>query len=728
MLIVGFLLLPLVELNAQSNNKELLKGIKLVHNERYKQALPILENVITKEPKNAKALYYFGVCNLQLSHNKKGMDFLKKGLSIDPDIDKEHQLYWLGLGYHYNYKFDDAISVFTKLKKNLHKNDIRIDYINKFLKEIAHAKEHQKVRPEYYVENLEGGVNSKHSEHSPLISSNGRTLYFTSRQNKLIGKKEKMGDHYMEDIMISTIDNNLRWSTPSLLSSNVINDNRHEASVQLFENDTKMIVYKHKRNGDLYIIEKDKNSWSKPLPFDKDQINTKHFESHGFLLPDGNTIYFTSSRFGDLDIFKSTKDDNGKWTEAVMLSTEINTSHDEDAPFITADGKTMYFSSTGHNSIGGFDIFISHFDEHAGKWGKAKQLSPPINTPQDDMYLVMDKTDTFGFFASNRAGGKGEKDIYKLGRIFPFNVKGLVASESTKKPLKDIKLSFFDEKYNEKKICDNNDAGNYTTELNCNATYKVSFFSNDYKEGEEAFHQDNIELPISKKRGNTYDKNFFLPESALVKLLRNYTLEGLVSSVVDTSPMNGVVQIKNNNTNKIFESKITDGKFNLLLKAALGDDCSISVTRSDDVSYPNIGSFKTSTEALINKDLILNTDNATTTSNQTTIKKELKFVNFDFDKSKLTNATKKILNKIAKYPDEEITRIILIGHTDNTGSDSYNEKLSKRRVKGVLKYLLKKGIARKKISLVFEGEKSPIASNDTDAGQSKNRRVEIKIN
>jgi Tol biopolymer transport system component len=131
---------------------------------------------------------------------------------------------------------------------------------------------------------------------------------------------------------------------------------------------------------------------------------------------DGNTIYFSSNRpggLGGLDIYVSCKDNKGNWGPATNLGAPVNTSRDDDAPFIHADGQTLYFSSRGHAGMGGYDIYRSSFDGTAG-WSQPENLGYPINTAGEDSYFVLSADNKHGYYASAKEGGHGEKDIYLI--------------------------------------------------------------------------------------------------------------------------------------------------------------------------------------------------------------------------------------------------------------------------------------------------------------------------
>ncbi|MBW8048762.1 MAG: OmpA family protein [Cytophagales bacterium] len=143
-------------------------------------------------------------------------------------------------------------------------------------------------------------------------------------------------------------------------------------------------------------------------------INSNCTEPSVSVTADGQTLYFSSTKpdiYGDLDIFVSHKKKNGKWGKSTRLGPEINTEYDEDAPFILPDGKTLYFSSRGHKGMGDYDVFRTILDEN-GKWSEPENIGYPVNTAENDIYFVFSNDGKRGYFSSYRKEGYGEQDIY----------------------------------------------------------------------------------------------------------------------------------------------------------------------------------------------------------------------------------------------------------------------------------------------------------------------------
>ncbi|NJO00444.1 MAG: OmpA family protein [Bacteroidia bacterium] len=260
-------------------------------------------------------------------------------------------------------------------------------------------------------------------------------MVFTSRRENTTGGKVDFSDNiFFEDIYISTYDNG-QWSSPQNLP---INRKYHDAGAAVSSDGRELYLYHDdkKTKGDLYVSTYNPadDSWTKPKKLN-DNVNSKYQETSLSLSADGTTIYFASDRpggLGGLDIYMSKKDANGEWGPAANLGKPINTEYDDDAPFLTFDSKTFYFSSRGHNSMGGYDVFKS---ESVGtdQWGEPVNMGYPINGPDDDAHLVLTYDNKKGYYVSDAPDGYGYEDIYTLSApketLVRLDKKGLTITE-----------------------------------------------------------------------------------------------------------------------------------------------------------------------------------------------------------------------------------------------------------------------------------------------------------
>lgn len=161
---------------------------------------------------------------------------------------------------------------------------------------------------------------------------------------------------------------------------------------------------------------RDDSTWAEPKPI-SDEVNSPHHENSVAIAPDGKTLFFTSDRpggQGGIDIYMSKLDKKGRWGKAVNLGAPVNTPENEDGPFMDYDNKTLYFSSNAHQGMGGYDVFVSEMDSASKTWKEPVNIGYPINTPDDDIYFVKSGNSKYGYYASVKDDGMGEKDIYKV--------------------------------------------------------------------------------------------------------------------------------------------------------------------------------------------------------------------------------------------------------------------------------------------------------------------------
>lgn len=371
----------------------------LSYNEKSK-ALPFLEVAAEKRVKG-----YGGI-------NTAGYDpFDPKERNAPPQVD-----YWLGKAYHLDGQFDKADEYYGKFVASAgDKSDFK-PLAKRGLEQTANARVLMADPKNYLVSNVGPVVNGNYPDFSPVISVDGNALFFTSRRIRPDSSNVDLIDPVaglpFENVYVSYKDRNGKWQAPELLNINPVIG--HFATVNVSADGQTLILYRDDQgDGNLYESKLVGEMWSDPVKMGG-EINTKSWETHGALSADGNTFYFVSNRaggFGGRDIYRVTKLPNGEWSKAQNLGGSVNTQYEEDGVFIHPDGRTMYFSSTGHNSMGGFDIF-STVQQADGSWSTPVNIGYPLNTVDDDVFFVTTADGRRGYFSSDKMGGYGEKDIY----------------------------------------------------------------------------------------------------------------------------------------------------------------------------------------------------------------------------------------------------------------------------------------------------------------------------
>jgi hypothetical protein len=361
------------------------------------------------ETQKSKALYYLEKAVKDVKRNYKDLEPMEKSAPVNA-------YYSYGQALHLNYRFDEAIANYEKFRSYL--KETQKDLLKDTDRQIEIAKNAKlwvSAPVNVVLKNLGDSINSPYPDYSPVLSADENTLIFTSRRPGGTTDEKDDDGLFFEEIYISYKKKDDSWTTPVGISTN-INTPEHEANVSLIADGQTLIIYKGTNGGDLYSCTLEENGWSYPIPMGSD-INSKYWETSACLSPDGNTLFFVSDRPGGLggrDIWKCQKLPNGNWGKAINLGASINTEYDEESPFIHPSGNLLFFSSKGHSTIGGFDIFFSQKDE-TEKWDEPKNLGYPINTTDDDVFYTSSVDGKRGYYASSsRPDGRGEKDIYEM--------------------------------------------------------------------------------------------------------------------------------------------------------------------------------------------------------------------------------------------------------------------------------------------------------------------------
>jgi Tol biopolymer transport system component/outer membrane protein OmpA-like peptidoglycan-associated protein len=405
-------------------------------NENYTAALPLYMQLDSMEKGNANLNFKIGFCYLNAATYKtKSIPYFEEAIK---NIAKKYgegemnekkaplaSYYYLAKAYHLNYEFDKAIEMYEKYKVELGTGTdpkllAEIDDVNHDIETCNNGKELIKNPKKVIVNNLGDAINTKYPEYSPVVSLDEQTLIFTSRREGATSNAKEDNGQYFEDIYISHYEND-KWQKATPIGTN-INTAGHEATVNLSADGQKLLIYKDDNgNGNIYVSELKGDEWGVPQYIGA-PINTSSWESHACFSADNRILYFVSDRpggYGGRDIYKCLKLPNGEWGPAQNLGDKINTKYDEDGVFIHPDGKQIFFSSKGHNSMGGFDIFTSIIDDENGFWSTPVNYGYPVNTTDDDVFLITTADGRRAFFSSDKEGGFGEKDIYMI--MFPEN-------------------------------------------------------------------------------------------------------------------------------------------------------------------------------------------------------------------------------------------------------------------------------------------------------------------
>lgn len=385
----------------------------------YREALSPLFKANKFNSNNSQLNYRIGRCYLMSSvFKEEAIPHLEKALKLNNNVASDIH-YHLGIAYHLSMEFDKAIKEFTIHKASLSgkENASELENTSKKIEECKMAKKMIAKPIRVFIDNFGQPVNTKYPEYGAIISADESIMMFTSRTPSTTGGEiDPLLNEYYEDIYVAKkVDG--KWTTPENMGTPV-NSDRHDATTAVAPDAQRMIIY---REGDLYECKLNGQRWSKPKSLNNN-INTKYHESSASYSSDGKTLYFVSNKpegFGHHDIYvtqwNEKKDD---WGEAKNLGPVINTKYKEEAVLIHPDGKTLYFSSQGHKTMGGYDIFKSTMNDD-GTWNEPENIGYPINTVDDDVFFVINASGRRGYYSSFKADGHGEKDIYMITFLGP---------------------------------------------------------------------------------------------------------------------------------------------------------------------------------------------------------------------------------------------------------------------------------------------------------------------
>lgn len=468
------------------------------------------------------------------------------------------------------------------------------------------------------------------SQYFPALTADGEMLIFTRAIGNAIGGNE---DFYFSKKV------NGEWQKAEAITD--LNTKQSEGA-QCVSTDGQVMYFSGcgradgKGECDIYVTSYKNGKWETAR--NVEELNTTAWEALPSISADKRTLYFSSTRsggFGGRDIWYSTFQ-NGKWGEAKNMGKPINTSADDQAPFIHPDGQTLYFASSGQSGLGGFDILITRKNQD-GTWSQPENPGAPLNTDKNEVSLSVSLDGKYAFFSRTRDNNAyyPKEDIYyfqlqeKARPKLVTYVKATVRDAKTKTPLSST-LKFIDANTRESiQTGETDNSGVFLVTLNVGKKYALTVLKQGYNYYSKEFDLTNAALSLDKPYLLDIELMPFAGVESMPSAHRNFTLNNVNFATAQTEPL--------------------------------------------PESY----------NELDNLVQLLNTN-----------------------------------------PTLEVA---IYGHTDNVGSASSNLSLSEKRAAAIKNYLITKGIAAKRLSSRGFGETQSIESNDTEAGRARNRRTEFSV-
>jgi len=617
------------------------KAMKSFRYGKYESVISYYKGVLRKQPANGSANYYIAESYRLSNRIKEAEPFYAKAGGRGINADSVKLFYAKSL--QANSKYDEARVVLESLETDAKDEKIK-DRAQKEIDGLSYLAKLNEKKSYYKVKNLES-INTPFTEYNAVYSNN--ELYFTSsRANSKI--YEATGTPFTDIYKAETSGANVNASTITPLPALINESNINEGCITFTPDGKTMIFAKGntgKRKGtndvDLYISRYRNGEWSEALPIN---INLPDaWESTPALSADGRTLYFSSNRkggYGDLDLYSAQMDSRGRFGKVKNLGAEINSSGAETFPYVSENGK-MYFSSDGHPGYGMLDIFV--LNRVNGKT-VVENLGQPVNSTADDFGMFLFKPDR-GFFTSNREGGKGDDDIYtfinedpnlKVVNYFLQGITYMIRKDSTREILPNTKVSLLDP--------DGDVMQDFVT-------------GNDGKFLFRVYENENYSL-----LGET--DGFITRRQSYTTVGKSVSLESLKDLITNIT-FDTILVLDRKERNKVF----------VLENIYFGYD-----------------------SADIRRDAAIELDKLVT-----------------------------LLN------DNSDLKIEMGSHTDSVASDAYNIELSQRRAQSTVNYLIQKGIDPNRLVAKGYGESKPIARNthpdgsDNPEGRQRNRRTEFKI-
>jgi len=432
--IITFLLINVIgQKNIDKSDKQALKTAQINLSEgNYIEAFNMYSTLYKKYPENSDVLFGIGVCKL----NRRGEEKDALPILIEAYRNKSSNddiLFYLGEAYHVHHKFDEAQYSFEEYKTNK-KATIAVSEVDKHIEMAINAKKYILNPRNIEIVNIGAPINTLNQESVPVLLPNGTGMFFTSRREGGFSNDKDHQGNYFQDIYYSEYQNH-EWQ--AAVPEEAFNSKLHDGCVSISQDGSTLISYiitedssksKPKYTGDLYYSNYiDSSWWTAPKKFGP-SINSEYQELSACFSLDKKTLYFSSNRpggYGGFDLYKVKQLPSGTWGTPVNLGPVINTKYNEDAPYLHADGETFYFSSEGHSTMGGFDVFKSY--ERANKyWSTPENLGYPINTVENDIYFTISEDNKTAYYSSDRYGSLGKQDIFKIKMLDADNYQEVI--------------------------------------------------------------------------------------------------------------------------------------------------------------------------------------------------------------------------------------------------------------------------------------------------------------
>jgi outer membrane protein OmpA-like peptidoglycan-associated protein len=523
----------------------------------------------------------------------------------------------------------------------------------------------------YSVKNMDFFINSVDPEYTPVFIEDEGLLLYNARYKDFEDEQYTNDNKYYENIYYFDLEE----SAASSYNPGIQQDDHHAVIGKNPDSDTILIFYQNK----IWTssLTEDRLNNIKPLP---EILSNYYFQPHGIFTNYGNTIIFSAMEKpeelgGDLNIYISNKE-NGKWTKPVPLSPIINSEKNEDSPYLSKDGKTLYFSSKGHNSSGGYDFYKSELID--GEWSYPVNLGYPMNSAGDDIYLSFTKDEKNGYFSSNRNGGFGGMDIYSF-EVDKKTIQG-IAKDKNGQPLSEVVVTLINTEDKSEIYATSNEEGTFEFKVDADKNFNLLGEKKNYFEGVNTV--------------NTFSVDNIIKTSLTLEKDPGISLYILVTDAQKETPLDSVKMLITDNLTGASEEYFTNlsGDYRKPLPGKkLNDRGSFNFTFSREgylsktVTYNTLfqkeGSYK------VHNDLDISLTKIKVGEDLSKII-DINPIYFDVNKAIIKPEAALELDKIVSIMNENPNMVVELGsHTDARGSAKSNKSLSDRRAESSANYI-----------------------------------------
>jgi tetratricopeptide (TPR) repeat protein len=423
--------------------------------EDYQEALPIFLKVNEADPENYNVIYKIGFCYLHIPGQKdKSISFLKKATERTTDSYRENTyiekrapidaFFYLGNAYLVNNQIEQAIDSYlgfqilvSQSKKLANKDIYDKDYLDKQINACKNAIDFKNRPIEFIAANLGTPINTRFNDFNPVISGDGNMLVFTTKLK------------FYDAIFFSKKVNGV-WGYPVNIMAQLGVDNKTATTSLSYDGSTLYLYRDDNFDGNIYVSYLKNGQWSNIVSLGEN-INTKYWESHASISKDGKKLYFTSNRpggYGDLDIYVSEIQSDGKWGVPKNMGPNINSRWNENTPFITENEDKLFFCSEGHRGMGGYDVFYA--TKTGNEWSKPINIGYPLNSTDDNLFFMPESNGEAAYFSQFSQYGYGGQDIYKINlsnisKKSPIKVEAVLSmNNEVQKKIKEFTIHIID--------------------------------------------------------------------------------------------------------------------------------------------------------------------------------------------------------------------------------------------------------------------------------------------